>query len=63
MKEQWVAVDKNSRAKKKGSQIQCPYCEGETRVYHFDWTALICGKLRCQRIVKKDQWKIKRIIK
>ena len=59
----WVRVNEYTRAKKKGSQIQCPYCKGETKVYHFNWAALVCGKLRCQRIVKKDQWKIKRIIK
>ena len=53
----------NTLEQKKGSQIQCPYCKGETKVYHFNWAALVCGKLRCQRIVKKDQWKIKRIIK
>ena len=63
IKEQWFDEDKNNRAKKKGCLIKCPFCEGETKVYHFNWVALVCGKLSCKRIVKKDLWKVKRIIK
>ena len=34
--------------------INCPECNKDVQVYHFDWTALKCQ--HCGAVVEKDNW-------
>jgi len=47
-------VTKNTRAGRKGKQIQCPHCGGVHRVYHLGWSSLQCDK--CLEMVPKYDW-------
>lgn len=39
-----------------GTTISCPDCTDRTIVYHFKWTAIVCGY--CGEEADKDKWKI-----
>lgn len=49
-------VNKNTRAKKDGTQIICPYCTNAQKVYHFCWSALSCRE--CGKVIDKADWLI-----
>ena len=47
-------VNRYTRAGKYGRDIECPECLYPTRVYHFAWSALLCGK--CGKYFDKYRW-------
>ena len=49
-------VSRYTQAPFEGRLIACPWCGGETRVYHLNWTTLEC--LRCKQAVKKGDWEL-----
>ena len=54
-------VNRYTRAGKNGKNIQCPYCNHIIKVYHFSWSASICGTsnhspLGCGMMVEKNDW-------
>jgi len=51
-------VNKYTRAGRKGKLIVCPFCETETKVFHFAWYSIMCSK--CVIQIKKYDWLIKK---
>jgi len=53
-----MKVNGNTRAGKHGKCIQCPYCGHKVIVYHFAWTASMCGLMAggCDTAVEKNNW-------
>ena len=53
-------VNKNTRAGRNGKCIQCPHCGYKVIVYHFAWSASVCGSrvgsFGCDRAVEKNEW-------
>ena len=49
-----MLVTKNTRAKRTGQWIGCPYCPALHHVYHFAWSELTCTC--CETSVPKLQW-------
>tara|TARA_R100000306_G_C4307954_1_gene108643 strand:+ start:277 stop:582 length:306 start_codon:yes stop_codon:yes gene_type:complete len=47
-------VDRYTRAGRYGRDIDCPKCLNSTRVYHFAWSSLLCGK--CGEYIDKYRW-------
>ena len=47
-------VNKFTRASKYGKILVCPKCDKNTRVYHFNWYAIMC--YHCKSEVKKLDW-------
>ena len=39
-----------------GTVIQCPDCTHTVRVYHLDWSAIICSQ--CKGEIPRDRWKL-----
>jgi hypothetical protein len=53
-----MKVNGNTRAGKHGKCIQCPYCGHKVIVYHFSWSASMCGIMAggCDTAVEKNDW-------
>ena len=52
-------VNKRTRAGKNGKCIQCPHCGYKVIVYHFAWSASVCGSWGssgCDRMIEKNEW-------
>jgi len=51
-------VNKNTRAGKNGKCIQCLDCGHKVVVYHFSWSASMCGATAggCGRMNEKYDW-------
>ena len=52
-------VNKYTRAGKNGKQIVCPECGSIRRIYHFNFSGLVCPQLK-QSVAKYD-WKVRTI--
>lgn len=50
----FAPVPKWTHAGKRGKTVHCPLCSGETHVYHFGWSALLCQS--CKSIIDKGEW-------
>ena len=50
-------VNGRTRAGEFGRIIICSYCKTERKVYHFSWSALMCGG--CRGYVEKYDYLIK----
>ena len=46
------------RAGKEGKILQCPYCLGQSRVYHLRWVTLKCDE--CKRMIDKYKYRIEK---
>ena len=52
-------VNNKTRASKTiGKVIVCPKCDGESRVYHFSWSAIQCCS--CKSDIDKTDWFIQK---
>ena len=49
-------VTKYTRAGKNGKQIVCPECGSIRRIYHFNFSGLVCPQ--CKQSVDKYSWKV-----
>lgn len=49
-------VSKRTRASAAGKMIYCPNCNGDAKVYHFSWSALVCK--HCDAVVEKYEWRL-----
>lgn len=47
-------VNDKTRAGAEGKMIYCPLCTNAVKVYHFDWTAILCAN--CKMPVNKTDW-------
>ena len=52
-------ITKYTRAGKNGKQIVCPVCDNIRRVYHFNFSGLVCPQ--CKQSVDKYSWKVRTI--
>ena len=52
-------VTKYTRAGKNGKQIVCPECGSIRRIYHFNFSGLVCPQ--CKQSVDKYDWKVRTI--
>ena len=52
-------VTRYTRAGKNGKQIVCPECGSIRRIYHFNFSGLVCPK--CKQSVAKYDWKVRTI--
>lgn len=50
----FMLVPKWTHGGKKGKDVYCPKCGGDTHVAHFGWAALTCPK--CHAEVDKYDW-------
>ena len=53
-------IPKWTHSGKKGKPVFCPRCGSATHVYHFKWSALVCGN--CSATVNKSEW-LMRVLK
>ena len=49
-------VNRFTRASNSGTQIVCPFCDTQQRVFHFSWSALVC--IHCDATVNKLDWRL-----
>jgi len=49
-------VNRNTRAGKHGTMIECPNCEHRALVFHFSWSALGCTQ--CKGMIEKSEWSV-----
>ena len=52
-------VTRYTRAGKNGKQIVCPECGSIRRIYHFNFSGLVCPQ--CKQSVAKYDWKVRTI--
>ena len=52
-------VTRYTRAGKNGKQIVCPECGSIRRIYHFNFSGLVCPQ--CKQAVAKYDWKVRTI--
>ena len=52
-------VTRYTRAGKNGKQLVCPECGSIRRIYHFNFTGLVCPQ--CKQSVAKYDWKVRTI--
>ena len=52
-------VTRYTRGGKNGKQLVCPECDNIIRIYHFNFSGLICPK--CKQSVDKYDWKVRTI--
>ena len=52
-------VTRYTRAGKNGKQIVCPECGSIRRIYHFNFSGLVCPQ--CKQSVDKYSWKVRTI--
>ena len=52
-------VTKYTRGGKYGKQLVCPECDNIIRIYHFNFSGLVCPK--CKQSVAKYDWKVRTI--
>ena len=39
-----------------GTLIHCPDCKTDRRLFHFNWSAIIC--YQCDKVIDRDSWEI-----
>ena len=39
-----------------GTLIHCPDCKTERRLFHFNWSAIICYE--CDKVIDRNEWEI-----
>ena len=54
-----IYVTRYTRAGKNGKQIVCPECGSIRRIYHFNFSGLVCPQ--CKQSVAKYDWKVRTI--
>ena len=54
-----IYVTRYTRAGKNGKQIVCPECGSIRRIYHFNFSGLVCPQ--CKQSVDKYSWKVRTI--
>ena len=54
-----LCVTRYTRAGKNGKQIVCPECGSIRRIYHFNFSGLVCTQ--CKQSVDKYSWKVRTI--
>ena len=52
-------VTRYTRAGKNGKQLVCPECGSIRRIYHFNFSGLVCPQ--CKQSVAKYDWKVRTI--
>ena len=52
-------VTRYTRGGKNGKQLVCPECGSIRRIYHFNFSGLVCPK--CKESVAKYDWKVRTI--
>ena len=52
-------VTRYTRGGKYGKQLVCPECDNIQRVYHFNFSGLVCPQ--CKQSVAKYDWKVRTI--
>ena len=52
-------VTRYTRAGKNGKQLVCPECGSIRRIYHFNFSGLVCPQ--CKQSVDKYSWKVRTI--
>jgi len=52
-------VTRYTRGGKNGKQLVCPECGSIRRIYHFNFSGLVCPK--CKQSVAKYDWKVRTI--
>lgn len=51
-----MTINRYTRAGAGGRLIACPRCSGQTRVFHFSWSALKCQT--CGEFSSKNEFKL-----
>ena len=54
-----IYVTRYTRGGKNGKQLVCPECGSIRRIYHFNFSGLVCPQ--CKQSVDKYSWKVKTI--
>ena len=52
-------VTRYTRGGKNGKQLVCPECGSIRRIYHFNFSGLVCPQ--CKQSVAKYDWKVRTI--
>ena len=54
-----IYVTRYTRGGKNGKQLVCPDCGNIIRIYHFNFSGLVCPQ--CKQSVDKYRWKVRTI--
>ena len=61
--EEYVPITPHTRTGAYGKLIECPFCYQKSRVFHLNWSAVVCPNPRCKKEVDKYEFLIENTLK